>query len=252
LVVSNNIAFFKCPPLADIIFPENKKEVITATPFTSAKIRMSIAMTNRMVIVTSFKTRYNSERKYHEVIYSEETHCPYCGGGLKYRNSRKRKVLDELRNVIAYLLRRLWCAGCLSLHTEIPDIIQPYRHFSSSVIQDVITGGDVCAADDSTIRRWRNDFDESKPDIEQRLKSVYARETGSHAPITTETKTLCGLMKLETKWLAYVMKLLINCGHRLCTRFAFCPEASTDKVADIGIPKGKGGRIYDKTEEDTG
>ena len=212
-----------------------------------------VAMTNYMFIVSSFKTRYNSERKHHEIVSAEEAFCPYCEGTLNYRNSKLRRVLDELRNITFYLLRRFWCAGCRHLHTEIPDIIQPYMHFGSSVIQDVLDGGGgTCAADDSTIRRWRNDFKESKPDIEQRLKSIYAHETDGHAPLTTGVKILNGLVKTEPRWLSFVMKLLISHGHRLCTRFAFCPYPHPDKVALIGISKGKGGWVCDKTKEDTG
>ena len=209
-------------------------------------------MTNRMVIVSSYRESYNKEQEYHEIISLEEICCPYCGDSLEYRNSRKRNVYDELRNKAIYLLRRLWCSGCRHLHTEIPDIIQPHKHYSSSVIQDVLSGGDICAADDSTIRRWRNDFKEAKPDIEQRLKSIYVLETGSHAPLTTGVKTLGSLIKAEPRWLSFVTKLLICHGHRLCTRFAFCPEPPPDKVAVISISRGKGGMIYDKTKEDTG
>jgi len=213
-------------------------------------------MTNRMIIVTSFKLRYNTIKKYYEVFGTDTVRCPFCGGHLKYRNSRTRGQLNKLRKKTVYLLRRLWCAGCKHLHTEIPDIIQPYKHFGSSVIQDVLDGGgETCAADDSTIRRWRSDFAESKPGIEQRLKSIYVRETDSHAPLTTETRTLDGLKRTQPKWLPFVMKLLICHGHKLCTRFAFCPGPTVDKVADIGKPgklMGKGGRVYDKTKEDTG
>jgi hypothetical protein len=205
-----------------------------------------------MVIVSPFETRYNAEKNYHEIVSAEEMRCPYCGFSLKYRNSRLRRVLDELRNITFYLLRRFWCGNCRHLHTEIPDIIQPYRHFRSSVIQEVLSGGDGVAVDDSTIRRWRTSWGDAEPDIEQRLKSVYARETGDHAPLIKETKTLYGLMKREPRWLPFVMKLLICHGHRLCTCFAFCPVDPPDKVADIGISKVKGGLIYDKTEEDTG
>ena len=206
-----------------------------------------------MFIVSSFETRYNTERKYHEIVSAEETRCPFCSGILKYRNSKPRRTLDELSNITIYLLRRFWCDGCRHLHTEIPDFIQPYRHYGSSVIQDVLDGGgDACAADDSTIRRWRNDFKEAEADIEQRLKSIYAIGTGSHAPLTTRKKTLGSLMKAEPHWLLFVMKLLICHGHRLCTRFAFCPEPPPDKVNVTVNPIGKGGFVNDKTKEDTG
>lgn len=162
-------------------------------------------------------------------------------------------MLDETRDKTACLLRRLWCDGCRHLHTEIPDFIQPHRHYGSDVIQDVLDGGgQACAADDSTIRRWRGEFGEAKADIEQRLRSAYARETDSHAPLAAGANTLGGIMKAERRWLSFVMGLLICHGHRPCSRFAFCPRPLPDKVANIGMPETKGGKIDDKTKEDTG
>ena len=214
---------------------------------------MRAAMAKPMVIVSSFEILYNKNGEYHEVLVHEAARCPYCGGALRYRNRKQRSVLDELREKIVYLLRRLWCEGCKSLHTEIPDFIQPHRHYSSLVIQDVIDGGgEACAADDSTIRRWRNDFEEAKADIEQRLKSVYARETDSHAPFASETKTLNGLIKRETRWLSYVMWLLIRHGHRPCTRFAFCQREEAVSIAGMAADGGKGDGFYDNSKEDTG
>jgi hypothetical protein len=119
--------------------------------------------------------------------------------------------------------------------------------------KDVLDGGgDACAADDSTIRRWRTDFSDAASDIEQRLKSIYACETKGQAPLITARETLGGLMKLKPDWLSFVMKLLICHGHRPCPRFAFCPEHFVDKVARVGISKGKGGFVNDKTKEDSG
>jgi hypothetical protein len=206
-----------------------------------------------MVIVSSFEIRFNTDKKYYKILGQGDIRCPYCTSILKYRNSRPRILLGELREEALYLLRRLWCESCKHLHTEIPDFIQPYKHYGSSVIQDVLDGGgETCAADDSTIRRWRSDFSESKGDIEQRLRSIYAYETDSHAPLTTGMNTLDSLINTEQKWLSFVMQLLICHGHRLCTRFAFCQMPLLDKVAGIVKLTPKGGISYDKTKEDTG
>jgi hypothetical protein len=139
------------------------------------------------------------------------------------------------------------------LHTVIPNIIQPYKHYDSLAIQGVISGGgDDCAADNSTMYRWRKEFKEAMPDIEERLCSIYAAETDNHVPLMHEGMTLGGIMEYESDWLSCVMGLLINSGHRLCTRFAFCPGAKADKVILDGKSAGKGNRFHDKTKEDTG
>jgi len=210
-------------------------------------------MTNHMFIVTSFRTRYNEEKEYYEITSSDVPACPYCEGVLEYRNSRQRGVQDEQRNEIMYLLRRFRCEGCRHLHTELPSFIQPYKHYSSSVIQDVLDGGgNTCAADDSTLRRWRSDFSDAGSDIEQRLLSCYAQESGAHPPISRSVSLLEWLRGREPMWLAFVMKLLLSRGYRLCTRFAFCPYIAADKVHSISKSYTKGEEINDKTINDTG
>jgi hypothetical protein len=206
-----------------------------------------------MFIVSSFDTRYNDNYGCYEIVSDEEALCPYCGDKLKYRNSRLRQLLDAIGIMTLYLLRRLLCKGCGKLHTEIPDIIQPYKHYDSKTIQDVIDGGgQTCAADDSTIRRWRSDFEEGRRDIECRLASIRAADVDAHTPLLGGGRLLARIVEAEPRWLAFVMKLLICRGHRLCTRFAFCPDADSAKVAIDGDGAGKAGVAYDKTEEDTG
>ena len=59
-------------------------------------------------------------------------------------------------DVIIYKLRRVKCPGCCRLHVEAPDVIEPRKHYEKAAIEAALTGSaDVCAAEDSTIRRWR-------------------------------------------------------------------------------------------------
>jgi len=150
------------------------------------------------------------------------------------------------------MLRRLLCDDCKKLHTEIPDIIQPYKHYDSETIQSVIDGGEkarCCVADDSTISRWKSGFAKAAPDIEQRLGSVYARDTDETLPVLSSITLLAYIRAMQERWLAFVMALLINGGHKLCTQFAFCPS-SIDGIVSSTIKKG--GEPDGKTIEDTG
>jgi hypothetical protein len=154
-----------------------------------------------------------------------------------------------------FLLRRLRCERCGKLHTEIPDIIQPCKHYDSETIQGVIDGdgsASQCAADDSTIRRWRTSFAEAVADTEQRLLSVYARKADSHAPLLAAFRTLLGIKATNERWLAFVMRLLINNGYKLRTRFAFCPSSVPVKVGTVDKAVAKGGKNHDKTIIDSG
>jgi len=239
--------------MADILFKTKKKgggrDTVRHFPHV---VRVS-RRPSIMFIVSLFDTRYNGENGCYEIDSHEEALCPYCGATLKYRNSRLRQLLDALGEKTVYRLRRLLCEGCRKLHTEIPDTMQPYKHYDTKTIQDVLDGGgQTCAADDSTIRRWRSDFEAERHDIECRLASAYAVDADAPAPILRGGRLLDAIRNEYPLWLAFVMKLLLCRGHRLRTRFAFCPDARSAKVVLDGEVAGKAEVEYDKTEEDTG
>jgi hypothetical protein len=189
-----------------------------------------------MVIVSSFSLVYNNLCGIFTITAVNESCCPLCNGELVYRDSKSRKVKNIFGEIRNFLLRRLRCTGCKKLHTELPDIIQPYKHYDSDAIQSILVGSmerSVCAADDSTIGRWKTEFAEAEPDINQRLASVYAQMSDGKVPIAG-TIHILDKIKIETKrWLAFVMELLINNGHKICTRFAFCPSSAPDKVNPV-------------------
>ena len=109
-------------------------------------------------------------KDYFLVKTDEVVPCPLCSGLLNYRDSVYRNVKDMASNVMRFLLRRLLCQACNTLHRELPDNVQPYKHYGADVIQAVIDGDEEassCAADNSTIRRWLADFSEATPDINQ-------------------------------------------------------------------------------------
>ncbi len=83
-------------------------------------------------------------------------HCPSCNALMSHRDSRKRLVKTSDGNTYVFSLRRLQCLQCRRMHLEIPDFIQPHKHYDRKTIESVIAGNcDYCAADDSTIRRWK-------------------------------------------------------------------------------------------------
>jgi len=176
--------------------------------------------------------------------------CPYDNGELKYRDSKERNSKNIEGKVDCYRLRRLRCLVCAVLHTEIPDIIQPYKHYNARVIQSVLDGNkeaESCNADTSTFRRWKNSFSKAAPDINQRLASITARETNEITPIIHIEQILDHIRTRQKQWLSFVMGLLINNGHRICTQFAFFMAEITDKISMTGQKKAKGGPIIDKT-----
>ena len=209
-----------------------------------------------MISVSSFDLEYNKIKKYFTIKSCEDSNCPYCNGELVYRDSVFRNVKNLLSEVRVFLLRRLLCQnkGCGKLHRELPDIIQPYKHYESDVIQSVIDGSEEaekCGADNSTIRRWKSEFVEAEPVLEQRLASVYARITEETVPLEMATTILDGIKSKYSRWLPFVTTLLINNSYKFCTEFAFFPMGNSAKVDSASKIYAERGRINVKTIKDT-
>lgn len=61
-------------------------------------------------------------------------------------------------NSYIFHLRRLQCLKCGQVHTEIPDFIQKFKHYSKTVIDDYLNGtADNIAADNKTLYRWKKE-----------------------------------------------------------------------------------------------
>jgi hypothetical protein len=205
-----------------------------------------------MIIVSSFELNNNNASGYFTITGGEPFSCPYCDGDLVYRDSRVRGVKNLIGEIRYFLLRRLRCQkqGCNKLHTEIPNIIQPYKHYDSDTIQSVLDGSEnaaACVADNSTIRRWETGFAEAEADINQRLASIYAQETDEKVPIASTVHILDRIKIKITRWLTFVMALLINNGYRLRTRFAFCPLSPPDTVRPGSKNEAERGKKGDET-----
>lgn len=82
--------------------------------------------------------------------------CPICNYEMKIRDSKRRYIKDETGQKIPLNLKRYYCIRCNKLHTEIPDIIEPYKQYDSLTIEKVKSGDTSSfAGDDSTIRNWQ-------------------------------------------------------------------------------------------------
>jgi hypothetical protein len=208
-----------------------------------------------MFIVSSYELFFNNKTLVTTIISAEAVACPLCGGQLKYRNSRLRRRIDLAGTKSLYLLRRFLCAACRKLHTEVPDIIQPFKHYDSHTIQSVLDGredAEASAADESTMRRWKGSFAEAEPDIGQRLASSYAKATDVLLPFGAGALALARIKAGLENWLAFVMALLINGGHAIRTRFAFCPPPFACRIETWNKTVAKGDVERDKTTGGSG
>jgi transposase-like protein len=95
--------------------------------------------------------------------------CALCHGQLKLHGCYPRCLKDEEGNREQGWVAQGHCESCGTYPALIPDLIMPYKHYSTEVIERVIAesedGGNVeklggCAADVSTMRRWVRQFKE--------------------------------------------------------------------------------------------
>jgi hypothetical protein len=117
------------------------------------------------------------------------------------------------------------CKGCRKIHTELPDFILPFKHYDAQTIQATLDlePNNCCTADDSTMRRWKLSFGVAQTVIIALLTSYYMRIANSGASLFCFENILSKIKSEQKNWLSFVLRLLINSGHRQHTCFAFCP-----------------------------
>ncbi|MDI9469009.1 MAG: DUF6431 domain-containing protein [Bacillota bacterium] len=149
-----------------------------------------------------------------------ESRCPICGGKLKYRDRRKRFVRDPEGHRVVYLLRRLRCqeTSCRKLHTELPDVLIPYKRYKRETFEAVTDyqKPDV-PTDDRTHRKMRAWFRYFRDCFDEIHTSILAR---LRLPPRL-FYTLCDMVTL-----------LVTGGHWPPAPVrAFCPDRPTGTVA---------------------
>lgn len=166
---------------------------------------------------------YFNDKKEIAIISSEKIPCPICGGKLSGRDSRVRQLIGADGNVMRLRIRRLRCKGCGRIHSELPDIVQPFKHYASAVIQEVLDGNtDGCPAEDSTIRRWRLEFASAVKYIESILISLWMQGHRKPWRLLNPVPLLEKLRGWRPRdWYAFVNRLLVNSGADIYTQPAF-------------------------------
>ena len=114
------------------------------------------------------------------------------------------------------------CEACGKLHTELPDCMQPYKHYETDAIQAEIDGSqENPSADESTLRRWKTEFHRGKDQIEGALRARFERHSGIHYPLLPQDSLLRILREKVSAWLRFVNKVLVSSEFDIHTQFAF-------------------------------
>ena len=93
-----------------------------------------------MVTATRYIVEYDDSRSAYKIRNMEAPVCPKCGLLLSGYDTRTRHVIDSSGAVYWFLLRRLRCNNCCKLHVELPDFMQPKKHYEAQLIKDVLAG----------------------------------------------------------------------------------------------------------------
>ena len=154
----------------------------------------------------------------------EDSICPICGSlDLKVIGSRKRRARQGDGERIIMVIRRLRCSNCRRIHHELPDILVPYKRYTSVAVEAVLNDNttEICC-ENSSIYRIKNWFAKLESYIAGCLSAVAVR-------LNLETKLMSGSARQRIKdligesagWLARTVRTMVNTNNWVHTRSAF-------------------------------
>lgn len=160
---------------------------------------------------------------------AEMVPSPCCGGELKVIGSRKRKLTSESGESRVLVVRRLRCTQCRKIHHELPDCIVPYKRYESTCVEQVISKPEeasTVAADDATLRRWKNWFREQSTYLLGSLRSIAFRfhqvpVEKLSVPSQSAHHAIGHYVGDAPGWLARIVRPVVNSNLWLHTRSAF-------------------------------
>lgn len=146
--------------------------------------------------------------------------CPYCGGHLRYRESRLRIRKQEGGSSDHLRIRRFRCSACGSYHNELPDLLLPYKHYEAEVISGVLDG--IVTPDDqdsedypslSTMLYWLHWFCSNLANIEGYLRNAGYRtlQLGEDF-LFSDHSLLESVRNRYDSWLEKIIRVIYNSG----------------------------------------
>jgi Domain of unknown function (DUF6431) len=154
---------------------------------------------------------------------------PCCGEALSIIGSRMRKLASEDGDRRLLIIRRLRCTQCRKIHHELPDCVVPYKRYESACVEQVVSDPvtpSTVAADDATLRRWKNWFEEQTTYLLGCLKSIAIRfHEGPAEKLSVSSQTahhpFGRYVGDAPGWLARIVRPVANSNLWLHTRSAF-------------------------------
>ena len=172
-----------------------------------------------MLITHNYELKYSETKGMYYLCLNETVlYCPHCGQQLVYRDSRSRiwRHCNEATDRI--LIHRMLCGTCNRLHTVLPDVLVPHKHYGASEIETVL-GSEVRSDEvsDSTAASWLQWIKGNMSQIEGVLQSLKLESEDKLPELRGDKNLFTHLKTIVRNWLSVVSRLVINGG------FAFLP-----------------------------
>lgn len=125
------------------------------------------------------------------------------------------------------MIRRMCCLCCGTIHHELPDLVVPYKRYSSASIESALNREEalVVASDDSTIYRWRKWFQAVAWQFYSVLNALSIRYERPLEALPEASDSLLRIYRQLTEarsgWLSRVVHLVVNTNNWQQTRSAF-------------------------------
>jgi hypothetical protein len=175
---------------------------------------LSSARNRAMLITNDYELIYNEIKKiYYLCINEARLYCPHCGQEVIYRDSRLRIWRHCNEPADRILIHRMFCRTCNRLHTVLPDVLVPHKHYGAAEIETILESEvRIDEVSDSTAAHWRQWIRGNEAQIEGVLQSLKL-EAGDKLPELRSTENLfIQLKKTVRKWLSVVSRLVVNGG----------------------------------------
>jgi hypothetical protein len=90
-----------------------------------------------MIMISNYSQEHRDGKIY--IHSGEESICPICGSKLQVIGSRQRHLIDRAGDRQTYVIRRLRCSECATIHHELPDLMVPYKRHCTDTIERAVT-----------------------------------------------------------------------------------------------------------------
>lgn len=160
---------------------------------------------------------------------AEVVPSPCCGEELRVIGSRKRKIVSGGGDHRLLVIRRMRCSQCRKIHHELPECIVPYKRYESECLEQVVSKSETAstvAADDATLRRWKDWFQEQSTYLLGALRSIVIRfhqnpVEKSSVPSQSAHQDFGHYVGDAPGWLARIVRPVVNLNLWVHTRSAF-------------------------------